>query len=77
MSDEITTLRTPRFNQRVLDSVTKAGKPVTCAAVSIELGDWVCDVRYALHCLVAEGLVREVGRLYERVGNESGPEDAA
>ena len=70
MSDEL-------FNRRVLRAVTEAGKPVTCAFISIGLGDWACDVRYALHTLVQDGLVRDVGGLYERAGNESGPGEAA
>ena len=77
MTDELSNLRTERFNRRVLRAVTEAGKPVTCAFISIGLGDWACDVRYALHTLIQDGLVHDVGGLYERVGNESGPEDAA
>ena len=70
MTDEL-------FTRRVLREVSRAGKPITCAAITIELGEWACDVRYALHLLVESGDVRDVGGLYERVGNESGPEAAA
>jgi len=69
MTDEL-------FTRRVLREVSRAGKPITCAAITIELGEWACDVRYALHLLVESGDVRDVGGLYERANNNF-PEDAA
>lgn len=62
------------FTRRVLREVTKAGKPVTCAAISIELGEWAADVRYSLHQLVESGDVREVSGLYERAHGGYSPE---
>lgn len=59
MTDEL-------FTRRVLREVTRAGKPVTCEAVSIALREQAADVRYALQELVGDGDVIEVHGLYER-----------
>jgi len=57
------------LDQSVLQSVTAAGKPVTCASIAIELGEHPKDIRSALHSLMYDGFVMERRRgLYERDG---------
>ena len=67
------------LNQRVLRLVKAAGKAVTCASISIELGEGPKDVRDALHCLIDDGFVVECRGLFERArgGYFPEPEDAA
>ena len=72
MNDEL-------LNRRVLREITKAGKPITCAAISIALSEHPRAIRGALETLVSDNDVVYANGLYARAhgGYNPDPESAA
>ena len=76
MNDEL-------LNRRVLREISKAGRPLSCNEIKVELyglsDDRLNEVRRALEVLMKDGDVVAVGALYARAhgGYGPGPGDAA
>ena len=76
MTDEL-------LNRRVLREISKAGRPLSCNEIKVELyglsDDRLSDVRGALEQLIEDGDVVEVGTGYVRAhgGYNPDPESAA
>ena len=72
MTDEL-------LKPRVLREVTKAGRPITCAAISIALSEHPRAIRGALETLVSDKDVIYANGLYARAhgGYGPGPGDTA
>ena len=76
MNDEL-------LNRRVLREISKAGRPLSCNEIKVELyglsDDRLNEVRRALEVLMKDGDVVAVGASYARAhgGYGPGPGDAA